>query len=189
MHIVQTLTRTSGIIDYIIVSITYLRFYYACKAQGLDRKTLPYTGWFQPYGAWFTLAFETMVVICFGYGSFRPTFSVSGFFASYILVLLDPCLYIGWKLLKRTKFVGKYEADLVWERPTIDAYEVSFSAAASPKLEKRHVADSVPGNFHHSTRRVLDRAFADVRNQAQGGRQRRQALERRQLDAALLGVR
>ena len=31
-----------------------------------------------------------------------------------------------WKLIHRTKFVKASEADLVWERPTLDAYEASF---------------------------------------------------------------
>lgn len=29
-------------------------------------------------------------------------------------------------MCKKTKFVGKYEMDLVWQRPTIDAYEATF---------------------------------------------------------------
>jgi amino acid permease len=29
--------------------IIYLFFYRALKAQGIDRSTLPYIGWFQPY--------------------------------------------------------------------------------------------------------------------------------------------
>jgi len=31
------------------MTITYIFFYRACKAQGVDRKTFSYTGWFQPY--------------------------------------------------------------------------------------------------------------------------------------------
>lgn len=34
--------------------------------------------------------------------------------------------FTGWKLVKRTKFVKPHEADLVWERPSIDAYEETF---------------------------------------------------------------
>ena len=34
--------------------------------------------------------------------------------------------YFGWKLIKRTKLVHPLEADLVWDRPVIDAYEESF---------------------------------------------------------------
>lgn len=31
------------------MSVTYVYFYRALKAQGVDRKTLPYYGRFQPY--------------------------------------------------------------------------------------------------------------------------------------------
>lgn len=37
-----------------------------------------------------------------------------------------PILFIAWKLIKRTKFRSPHETDLVWERPTIDAYEDTF---------------------------------------------------------------
>lgn len=37
-----------------------------------------------------------------------------------------PPLYLIWKVIKRTKLVKPHEADLVWERPIIDAYEASF---------------------------------------------------------------
>lgn len=36
------LITAGGVIDYIVMCITYLCFYYACRAQGVDRKTLPY---------------------------------------------------------------------------------------------------------------------------------------------------
>jgi len=36
------LITAGGVIDYIVMSVTYLCFYYACKKQGVDRKTLPY---------------------------------------------------------------------------------------------------------------------------------------------------
>ena len=47
---------------------------------------------------------------------------------TYALTVLAPILYVGWKLIKRTKRVKSVEADLVWERPVIDAYEATFTA-------------------------------------------------------------
>lgn len=44
------------------------------------------------------------------------------------MLLLAPILFVFWKVVKRTKFVRPQEADLVWERPTIDAYEESFDS-------------------------------------------------------------
>lgn len=42
------------------------------------------------------------------------------------MVIVAPVLFVFWKLLKRTKFVRSADADLVWERPIVDAYEASF---------------------------------------------------------------
>lgn len=36
---------------------------------------------------------------------------------------LVPCLYIGWKIIKKTTFISAKDIDLVWEAPLIDAYE------------------------------------------------------------------
>ncbi len=52
--------------------IIYIFFYRALKAQGFDRKDLPYIGWAQPYCAWFGLATMTFTVVCYGYTTFLP---------------------------------------------------------------------------------------------------------------------
>ncbi|KAI0124023.1 AAT family amino acid transporter [Xylariales sp. AK1849] len=120
------LITAGGIIDYIVMTITYLCFYRACKAQGFDRRSLPYYGYFQPYCGWIGLCGMTLVVLCYGYSSFTP-WSVENFFVYYTMVILAPILYFGWKLIHRTKIVGAHELDLVWERPIVAAYESSFT--------------------------------------------------------------
>lgn len=122
------LITAGGVIDYIVMSTTYIFFYRACKAQGLDRRTFPYTGWFQPYCAYIGVTFMTIVVLFYGYSSFTP-WDVGTFFSFYTMVLVAPVLFVGWKLIKRTRFVSATEADLVWERPIVDAYEASFISA------------------------------------------------------------
>lgn len=39
------------------------------------------------------------------------------------MCFVSPILYVGWKLVKQSKVVKPEEADLVWERPLIQAYE------------------------------------------------------------------
>lgn len=119
------LITAGGIIDYIVMSATYIAFYKACKAQGIDRRTFPYYGYFQPYGAYVGLCGMVLVVFTYGYSSFTP-WSVSTFWSYYTMVIVSPVLFIGWKLIKKTRWVRPSEADLVWERPIIDAYEASF---------------------------------------------------------------
>ncbi|CAM1509729.1 Fc.00g000640.m01.CDS01 [Cosmosporella sp. VM-42] len=116
------------IIDYIVICVTYLFFYKACHAQNLDRRTLPYFGYFQPYSAWIGFFFLTTVVCVYGYSVFLPGhWAIDTFFTYYTMVLVAPILYFGWKLLKRTKIIKPLEADLEWDRPIIDAYEAAFS--------------------------------------------------------------
>lgn len=120
------LITAGGLIDYIIMCVTYIFFYRACMAQGVDRHTFPYRGRFQPYSAYIALAAECTVVLFYGYSAFQP-WSVETFFSFYTMVIVAPILFFSWKLLKRTKFVKPLEADLVYQRPIIDAYEANIA--------------------------------------------------------------
>ncbi|RDW93817.1 Amino acid transporter [Aspergillus mulundensis] len=121
----------AGIINYVVITVTYIAFYRATVAQGFDRSKLPYTGWFQPYCGYIGLAWMFTVVCCFGYESFTP-WSVDKFFTNYTMVLLAPILFLGWKLIRRTTFVRPHEADLIWEAPEIDRYEEELSLVEPP---------------------------------------------------------
>ncbi|KAH7090205.1 amino acid permease/ SLC12A domain-containing protein [Paraphoma chrysanthemicola] len=119
------------IIDYIVICITYLFWYRACKAQGLDRRSMPYFASFQPYSTWVALIFLTCVVTCYGYPVFLPgRWAIDTFFTFYLMVLVAPFLFFGWKFYKGTKFIKPLEADLQWQKAVIDAYEDNFNEAA-----------------------------------------------------------
>ncbi|KIX06180.1 uncharacterized protein Z518_04154 [Rhinocladiella mackenziei CBS 650.93] len=121
------LTEASQLIDYIIMSVTYLFFYRALKVQGIDRRTLPYLGWFQPYCGWIGLVGMTLVLGGYGYTTFLPGWwDIGTFFSYYTMVFVAVVTYVGWKVVKRTKVVRPEEADLVWDRPIIDTYEASL---------------------------------------------------------------
>lgn len=117
-----SLITAGALIDYLAMCITFLGFYKACKAQGLDRKTLPYYGYLQPFCAWVGIVAMSLILLFYGYTAFAP-WSVAKFFQNYTMQLVAPILYVGWKLIKKTKILKPNEVDLVWERPVIDAYE------------------------------------------------------------------
>ena len=120
------LVTAGQIINFIVMALTYIFFYRALKAQDIDRRTLPYYGWFQPYCGWIGLAGMIITVTCYGYTTFLPGYwDVGTFFSYYTMLLLAPLTFSGWKILKRTKFVPASQADLVWDRPFIDAYEAT----------------------------------------------------------------
>lgn len=121
------LTQAAQIIDYIVMCVTYLYFYRALMRQGVNRDTLPYKGWFQPYSAWIGLVGEIFTVSCYGYETFLPGYwDVGTFFSYYLMVFVAVLTYTAWKVIKRTKVVKPEEADLVWDKPVIDAYEDSL---------------------------------------------------------------
>jgi yeast amino acid transporter len=81
------LVTAGGVITYIVMATTYIFFYRAVKAQGLDRKAFPYRGWFQPYCAWIGLAWMIMIVTCYGYSSYAP-WNTQNWFIYYAMLIL-----------------------------------------------------------------------------------------------------
>lgn len=117
-----------GLITFIIMSITFINYYKACEAQGVDRKAeRPYYGFFQPYGAYIALAVQGVILLTYGYYAFRPKWDVETFFESYTMQIIAILLFGGWKIIKRTRYIRPHEVDLVWKRPEIEAYENSFT--------------------------------------------------------------
>ncbi|KAM7218147.1 Amino acid permease domain containing protein [Rhypophila decipiens] len=138
------LVTASQLINYSIICVTYLRFYSALKAQGIDRKTLPYRGWFQPFAGWFGLAGCFVMTFVGGYTVFLPgNWDVPTFLFSYTMIFITPVLYIGWKLLKRTKILRADEIDLLKDLDTIEEYQRTY----------------VPSKSGNSFYRFLDWAF------------------------------
>lgn len=122
------LTQAAQLIDYIIMSVTYIFFYRALQAQGVDRNTLPYKGWGQPYCAYISVVFMAVILGCYGYTTFLPGWwDVGTFFSYYTMVFVAILTYSFWKIFKKTKVVKPTEADLIWDKPVIDAYEDSFT--------------------------------------------------------------
>lgn len=122
LNVLISLIAGGAIMNYTVIPITFLQYYRACKAQGVDRKTRPYYGYFQPYGTWIALVCIVLVGYTYGYQSFMP-WDTETFFANYTMQVTAPILYVFWKVLKKTKVKKPSEVDLVWERPMIDLYE------------------------------------------------------------------
>lgn len=53
-------------------------------------------------------------------------FNAPDFLFSYTMIFVFPLLYIGWKLLKRTKIVKPEDADIHRDAEEIDDYHNNF---------------------------------------------------------------
>lgn len=67
-----SLVTASQLMNFAVVCASYLCFYRALKAQGIDRSTLPYKAWLMPYAAWYGLVGTFIMVFVGGYTVFLP---------------------------------------------------------------------------------------------------------------------
>ncbi|KAK4189302.1 general amino acid permease AGP2 [Podospora australis] len=83
-----SLVTASQLINFSVMCVTYLRFHYACKAQGLSRDSLPYKSILQPYAAWYGLAGTFVMTFVGGYTVFlEGGWDVPTFLFSYVFLL------------------------------------------------------------------------------------------------------
>ncbi|KAF3935837.1 hypothetical protein ABW19_dt0209770 [Dactylella cylindrospora] len=121
------LVTASQLLNYSVCSFTYIKFYRACIAQGIDRTKLPYHGFLQPYTAYYALFFTFVMTFVGGFTVFLPGFwNIPTFFFSYTMPMLFPTIYIAWKLIKRTKWMRSADIDLVEGLDEIEAYEKTY---------------------------------------------------------------
>lgn len=103
------------------ISLTYLRFYYACKVQGLDRNLLPYKSPFQPYLGWIgTIA--TLIILIFNgfYVFLSGNWNISSFLTAYIGIPIYVVLYFGYKWWRKTSLIALKDIDLDTGRSDLD---------------------------------------------------------------------
>lgn len=121
------LVTASQLINFSVCTFTYIRFFKALNAQGFSRETLPYTSRFQPYLAYISLICTTTMAFVGGYEVFLPgKWDVASFFFSYTMIGVFPVLYVGWKIVHRTRFRRAEEVDLVSGVEEIDDYTRNY---------------------------------------------------------------
>jgi amino acid transporter len=121
------LVTASQLINYSVISVTYLCWHAALKAQGVSRDSLPYKSPWQPYAAWYSLAGCFVMTFVGGYTVFLPGhWDIPTFLFSYTMIGICPVLYVGWKLLKRTRIWKSEEVDLLIGLKEIEDYHMNY---------------------------------------------------------------
>lgn len=116
----QALVTIANLFTWVSISIAYIQFHKALKAQGVDRSELVFRSPFQPFTAWFALVFFVMIILFNGFYTFRP-FLRDDFITAYIGIPIYLALYAFWKIFKRTKWVNPAEADIFSGKAALDA--------------------------------------------------------------------
>ncbi|KAF5351956.1 hypothetical protein D9756_007438 [Leucocoprinus leucothites] len=113
------LVTTAGLTSWVILCVTYLRFFHALKKQGISRDRLSYRSPFQPYLTYYALVMNVLILLFSGWTSFVGGFDTSSFLSYYLNCLIYLLAYLGCKLYFRDKLVPLEEMELSPEIATI----------------------------------------------------------------------
>jgi len=117
----------SQLINFSVMSFTFVFFHRAVKAQGLNRDNFTFKSWFQPYTAIFGLISAFVMIWVGGYQVFlKGKWNIETFLFSYLAVFVDIILYIFWKLFKRCKWRKPEEVDLISGLKEIEDHEREY---------------------------------------------------------------
>ncbi|KAI1455443.1 amino acid permease/ SLC12A domain-containing protein [Annulohypoxylon moriforme] len=125
-----SLVTASQLINFSVMCVTYICFHRALKVQGISRDTLPYKGILQPYAAYFALFSTFVMTFIGGYTVFLPgKWDVPTFLFSYTMIGVCPLLFIGWKVVHKTKFHRPHDVDLHRDVAAVEDYTNKFIPA------------------------------------------------------------
>lgn len=128
----QDIVSISTLVNWVCICCVYLRFYYGCKKQGIDRhKELPWAAPLQPYATWATLVLLIILFFTGGWSTFlRHNWDTETFISSYINLPIIVFLYFGYKFWMKTKIIPLDEIPI---RPFIEHYRNNPEPQPKPK--------------------------------------------------------
>ncbi|PAV22798.1 amino acid permease [Pyrrhoderma noxium] len=89
----------AGLSNWFGIAITYLRYYKGVKAQGVDRKKMPFASRLNPYAAWWAAIACPTICLFSGFDVFlKGHWATDKFITTYFPFILFPFLYAGARI-------------------------------------------------------------------------------------------
>ena len=121
------LITASQLINFSVTCLTFLCWRRALAAQNIPLASLPYKSIFQPAAAYVGMICTIVMAFVGGYPVFLPgQWDVPTFLFSYFMIGLFPVLFLGWKVVKKSKRRRPEEVDLRGEVEEIEEYQRSY---------------------------------------------------------------
>ena len=111
----QNIVGVSNQLSWVCICIASLRFRSAIRKQNLEH-LLPFKNWTYPVGPILAAGLNVVLILVQGWSCFSPVFQVVDFVSFYIEIPIMIVMFLGWKLVKRTRFVRRSVMDLVTDR-------------------------------------------------------------------------
>jgi len=110
----SNMSSVTGMLNWMGICITLIRFRSGLKAQGLTRDMLPYSNPFQPFLAWYSLIWVILIILFADWSVFlKGNWDHAAFITNYFPIPVFIILYFGYKFWKGTKIVPPSEMDFV----------------------------------------------------------------------------
>ncbi|KAJ5904431.1 hypothetical protein N7504_006814 [Penicillium tannophilum] len=135
----SNMTAMCGMISWTGILWTSIRWNKGLKAQGIDRKTLPYKAPFQPYLSYLSdgMTICIIVIIFGGFGSFIHSFNVSTFITTYFPVPLFAVLFFGYKFSKKSKMIDYVDMDF------FSGSSIEVTSSEEPKSAWQKISERI----------------------------------------------
>lgn len=109
----QDLVAVATLTNWIIIMVTYLRLFYACKRQGIARQYLPWAAPLQPYLSWVALFLMISIMLTGGFSTFiKGHWNSEVFVSSYINLPIVAVLFVGHKYVRKTRTLSLDEVPI-----------------------------------------------------------------------------
>lgn len=66
----KDLVSIATLVNWLVITVVYLRFFYGCRQQGIPRASLPWAAPLQPYLSWWSLLLLVLVLLTGGFSTF-----------------------------------------------------------------------------------------------------------------------
>ncbi|KAK6064259.1 amino acid permease [Seiridium cupressi] len=114
-----SIVGVSNQLSWIAIGVTSIRFRRALEVQGKTH-LLPFRNWTYPVGPYLCVILNAVIILVQGWDCFSPSFDAVSFVSYYIELPVMLIMYLGWKLVKRTKVVRLVDMDLITDTHTVD---------------------------------------------------------------------
>lgn len=115
------------LMNFTILCVVYVSFYRALQAQGIDRDTLPFKTWYQPWLGIIGGVSAFVMIFVSSYPVFLPgAWDIKSFLFSYLFIFINIVIFVSWKIIRRTKWRDPKLVDLVTGLKEVEAHEQHF---------------------------------------------------------------
>jgi len=146
-----------GLLTWISILVTHIYFVKARRAQNVPNSALAFTAPLGIYGSYGALAMCILIALTKNFSVFVHSpktygnFDYKNFVTGYLGIPLYLIMIAGYKLVKRSKGIKPWEADLFGGKDAIDREEEEFLAEQARKnMEKRGSVSTRGGWFYRT---------------------------------------